>query len=83
MNYFSILLRILLCASVVDLRVQGKGCLTLDAGFCLAMIDRGLGGPGKIQQKIRPLTIIENLWFHKCCQMYSIRCVFAGMMLQR
>lgn len=51
----------LVCASVVDLTpYRGKGCLTLDAGFCLAMIDRGLGGPGKIQQKIRPLTIIEE-----------------------
>src|SRR4030067_709197 len=51
----------IVCASVVDLTpYRGKGCLTLDAGFCLAMIDRGLGGPGKIQQKIRPLTIIEE-----------------------
>ncbi|MCF6149316.1 MAG: flagellar motor switch protein FliM [Candidatus Kuenenia sp.] len=51
----------LVCASVVDLTpYRGNGCLTLDVGFCLAMVDRGLGGPGKAQQKLRPLTIIEE-----------------------
>ncbi|MBM4055517.1 MAG: flagellar motor switch protein FliM [Planctomycetes bacterium] len=51
----------LVCASVVDLTpYRGNGCLTLDVGFCLAMVDRGLGGPGKTQQKLRPLTIIEE-----------------------
>ena len=49
------------CANVVNLKpLNGLGCLTIDVGFCLAVVDRGLGGPGKILQKIRPLTLIEE-----------------------
>lgn len=49
------------CANVVNLKpLSGFGCLTLDLGFCLATVDRGLGGPGKIPQKVRPLTLIEE-----------------------
>ena len=49
------------CANVVNLKpLNGLGCLTIDVGFCLAMVDRGLGGPGKIPQKVRPLTMIEE-----------------------
>lgn len=49
------------CANVVNLKpLTGSGCLTVDVGFCLAIVDRGLGGPGKIPQKIRPLTLIEE-----------------------
>lgn len=49
------------CANVVSLKpLTGLGCLTVDVGFCLAIVDRGLGGPGKIPQKIRPLTLIEE-----------------------
>lgn len=49
------------CANVVNLKpLNGLGCLAVDVGFCLAIVDRGLGGPGKIPQKARPLTIIEE-----------------------
>ncbi|MFN3531399.1 MAG: flagellar motor switch protein FliM [Candidatus Brocadia sp.] len=49
------------CANVVSLKpLPGLGCFTVDVGFCLAIVDRGLGGPGKIPQKIRPLTLIEE-----------------------
>ena len=49
------------CANVVNLKpLDGFGCLTVDVGYCLAIVDRGLGGPGKIPQKIRPLTLIEE-----------------------
>lgn len=49
------------CANVVNLKpLTGSGCLTIDVGFCLAIVDRGLGGPGKIPQKTRPLTLIEE-----------------------
>lgn len=49
------------CANVVNLKpLGGFGCLTVDVGFCLAVVDRGLGGPGKIPQKVRHLTIIEE-----------------------
>ena len=49
------------CANVVNLKpLNGLGCLTIDVGFCLAVVDRGLGGPGKIPQKTRPLTLIEE-----------------------
>ncbi len=49
------------CANVVNLKpLSGLGCLTVDVGFCLAVVDRGLGGPGKIPQKVRPLTLIEE-----------------------
>lgn len=49
------------CANVVNLKpLSGMGCLTLDVGICLAIVDKGLGGPGKIPSKIRPLTIIEE-----------------------
>ena len=49
------------CANVVNLKpLNGLGCLTIDVGICLAMVDRGLGGPGKIPQKVRPLTMIEE-----------------------
>ena len=51
----------IVCANVVNLKpLNGLGCLTVDVGFCLAILDRGLGGPGKIPQKIRPLTLIEE-----------------------
>jgi len=51
----------IVCANVVNLKpVQGFGCLTVDIGYSLAMVDRGLGGPGKIPQKLKPLTIIEE-----------------------
>ena len=39
---------------------QWVGLLDYRCGFCLAVVDRGLGGPGKIPQKIRPLTLIEE-----------------------
>ena len=49
------------CANVVNLKpLDGFGCLTVDVGYCLAIVDRGLGGPGKIPQKVRPLTMIEE-----------------------
>ena len=49
------------CANVVNLKpLTGLGCLTVDVGYCLAVVDRGLGGPGKIPQKARPLTVIEE-----------------------
>ena len=49
------------CANVVNLKpLNGLGCLTVDVGYCLAIVDRGLGGPGKIPQKVRPLTMIEE-----------------------
>ncbi|MBM2833225.1 MAG: FliMN protein [Candidatus Brocadiaceae bacterium] len=49
------------CANVVNLKpLNGFGCLTVDVGYCLAIVDRGLGGPGKIPQKVRPLTMIEE-----------------------
>ncbi|NUO07142.1 MAG: FliM/FliN family flagellar motor switch protein [Candidatus Brocadia sp.] len=49
------------CANVVNLKpLNGFGCLTADVGFCLAIVDRGLGGPGRIPQKVRPLTLIEE-----------------------
>ena len=51
----------IVCANVINLKpLSGLGCLTVDVGFCLAIVDRGLGGPGKIPQKIRPLTLIEE-----------------------
>ncbi|MBF8275615.1 MAG: FliMN protein [Candidatus Brocadiaceae bacterium] len=51
----------IMCTSVLSLKpFSGLGCLTLDVGYCLAMVDRGLGGPGRIPQKIRPLTMIEE-----------------------
>ena len=50
-----------MCANVVNLKpLNGFGCLTVDVGYCLAIVDRGLGGPGKIPQKVRPLTMIEE-----------------------
>src|SRR3989337_4432799 len=51
----------IVCANVVNLKpLDGFGCLTVDVGYCLAIVDRGLGGPGKIPQKVRPLTMIEE-----------------------
>lgn len=51
----------IVCANVLNLKPHnGVGFLTVDVGFCLAVIDRGLGGPGKIPQKTRPLTLIEE-----------------------
>ncbi len=51
----------IVCANVVNIKpLNGLGCLTIDVGFCLAIVDRGLGGPGKVPQKIRPLTLIEE-----------------------
>ncbi len=51
----------IVCANVVNLKpVNGLGCLTIDVGYCLAIVDRGLGGPGRIPQKTRPLTMIEE-----------------------
>ena len=36
----------IVCANVVNLKpLNGLGCLTIDVGFCLAVVDRGLGGP--------------------------------------
>lgn len=50
-----------ICASVLNLKpLNGYGCLTADVSFCLAIVDRGLGGTGKVPQKIRPLTLIEE-----------------------
>lgn len=50
-----------ICASALSLKpLNGFGCLTVDLGFCLSIVDRGLGGPGKMPQKIRPLTLIEE-----------------------
>lgn len=55
----------IMCTSVLGLKpFNGFGCLTLDVGYCLAMVDRGLGGPGRIPQKIRPLTMIEESVVH-------------------
>lgn len=49
------------CANVLSLKpLSGLGVLTVDVGLCLSVVDRGLGGPGKIPQKIRPLTQIEE-----------------------
>jgi len=51
----------IMCTSVLSLKpFNGLGCITLDVGYCLAMVDRGLGGPGRIPQKVRPLTMIEE-----------------------
>ncbi len=51
----------IVCANVINLKpLNGLGCLTIDVGFCLSIVDRGLGGPGKVPQKIRPLTLIEE-----------------------
>ena len=51
----------IVCANVVNLKPHnGVGFLTIDVGYCLAIIDRALGGPGKIPQKTRPLTLIEE-----------------------
>lgn len=51
----------IVCANIVNLKpLNGLGCLTVDIGFCLSIVDRGLGGPGKVPQKIRPLTLIEE-----------------------
>ncbi len=51
----------IVCANIVNLKpLNGLGCLTVDVGFCLSIVDRGLGGPGKVPQKIRPLTLIEE-----------------------
>jgi len=49
------------CANVLNLKpLHGLGLLTIDVGLCLSVLDRGLGGPGKIPQKIRALTQIEE-----------------------
>ena len=49
------------CANVLNLKpYNGVGFLTVDVGFCLAIIDRGTGWPGKIPQKTRSLTLIEE-----------------------
>ncbi|MDR4509060.1 MAG: flagellar motor switch protein FliM [Candidatus Brocadiaceae bacterium] len=51
----------IVCANVLHLKpLSGRGCLTVDVGYCLAIVDRGLGGPGKIPQKTRPLTLVEE-----------------------
>lgn len=51
----------IVCANVINLKpLNGLGCLTIDVGFCLSIVDRGLGGPGKVPQKTRPLTLIEE-----------------------
>lgn len=51
----------IMSTSVLSLKpFSGLGCLTLDVGYCLAMVDRGLGGPGRIPQKIKPLSMIEE-----------------------
>src|SRR3972149_6479460 len=40
--------------------MREMGLMPLELVPCLAIVDRGLGGPGKIPQKVRPLTMIEE-----------------------
>lgn len=40
--------------------MTGTGCLIMDLNLCFAIVDKGLGGPGSIPHKIRPLTSVET-----------------------
>ncbi len=40
--------------------MHGFGCITLDLGLCLSMVERAFGGSGKSQTEIRKLTDIET-----------------------
>ena len=40
--------------------MTGAGCLIMDLSLCFATVDKGLGGPGGIPHKVRPLTNIET-----------------------
>ena len=40
--------------------MTGIGCLVLDLDLCFAIVDKGLGGPGGILHKVRPLTNVET-----------------------
>ncbi|MBI4008503.1 MAG: flagellar motor switch protein FliM [Planctomycetes bacterium] len=40
--------------------MTGTGCLILDLNLCFAIVDKGLGGPGGILHKVRPLTNVET-----------------------
>ncbi|MGR3310246.1 MAG: flagellar motor switch protein FliM [Candidatus Brocadiales bacterium] len=49
-------------ANVLSLQpMAGMGCLILDLNLCFAIVDKGLGGPGGIPHKIRPLTNVETV----------------------
>jgi flagellar motor switch protein FliM len=39
--------------------MQGFGCITMDLGLCLSIIERAFGGHGKAQSLVRKLTDIE------------------------
>jgi flagellar motor switch protein FliM len=39
--------------------MQGFGCITMDLGLCLSIIERAFGGHGKSQSLVRKLTDIE------------------------
>lgn len=48
-------------ANVLNLQpMAGMGCLILDLNLCFAIVDKGLGGPGGILHKVRPLTNVET-----------------------
>lgn len=48
-------------ANVLNLQpMTGLGCLILDLNLCFAIVDKGLGGPGGILHKVRPLTNVET-----------------------
>lgn len=40
--------------------MHGFGCVTLDLGLCLSMVEKAFGGSGKSQTEIRKLTDIES-----------------------
>lgn len=40
--------------------MRGFGCITLDLGLCLSMVEKAFGGSGKSQTEIRKLTDIET-----------------------
>jgi flagellar motor switch protein FliM len=39
--------------------MQGFGCVTIDLGLCLSIIEKAFGGHGKSQSEVRKLTDIE------------------------
>ena len=39
--------------------LQGLGCITMDLGLCLSILEKAFGGTGKTQNEIRKLTDIE------------------------
>jgi len=41
--------------------LQEKGLLLLDGGLCLGFVDRILGGTGKAEQPLRPLTEVDQV----------------------